>query len=259
MGFEHCECGTLITAMKQIKNGDAIYFYCIRCQLYFDSNYQKLSKQEFEQRKKLDEDLFEQRKKLTEALLELIKKIKESSFPFTQAELLKKNNHSIYFFFKYYPRKRHCNTEQFKQTSHILAIKNNYNYAVEKILPLLRMTIRNDIEIIICVIPSSNKGLEETSIRKIAKNICGINRLDGTSCLVRKYTVPKKHLNGKRNISDEKKSISVENKHIIKDKIIVLLDDITTTGTSMKACTELLLEADAKKVFGLAIAQTVSY
>jgi predicted amidophosphoribosyltransferase len=255
MGFEHCECGTLITVMKQIKNGDATYFYCIRCQLYYDSNYQKLSKQEFEQRKKLDEDLFEQNKKLKDALLELIKKIKEYSFPFAGKELLK-NNHSIYYFFEYYPKWRHINVEQ---TSHILKIKNNYNYAVENILPLLQRTIRNDIEIIICVIPSSNKGLEETSIRKIANDICRINRVDGTSCLVRKYTVPKKHLNGKRNISDEKKSISVENKHIIKDKIIVLLDDITTTGTSMKACTELLLDAGAKKVFGLAIAKTVSY
>ena len=123
----------------------------------------------------------------------------------------------------------------------------------------MNKTIRDDVEIVISVIPSSVEGLAETPIRLVAKELRGGCRIDGTSCLVRKYTVTKKHEGGSRNLIEEIQSLKVQNNDIIKDKVVIVLDDITTSGVSMDASIKLFKEAGARKVYGLAIAKTSDY
>ena len=76
---------------------------------------------------------------------------------------------------------------------------------------------------------------------------------------MRKYTVPKKHDGGYRDIDKEIDSLSIQNEHIIKNKTVIVLDDITTSGVSMKAAINILEDAGAKKVYGFAIAKTSEY
>jgi len=87
------------------------------------------------------------------------------------------------------------------------------------------------------------------------------------NALVRKkYTLPqaktknheirKKSLKNAFEISKEftKKCID-KNKNILKDKIVILVDDVFTTGTTMSEAAKVLRQAGAKEIWGLVIAK----
>lgn len=50
-------------------------------------------------------------------------------------------------------------------------------------------------------------------------------------------------------------SFAVKNPELIKDKTIILVDDITTTGATLKEATWVLKQAGAKKVIGVVVAK----
>lgn len=45
--------------------------------------------------------------------------------------------------------------------------------------------------------------------------------------------------------------------NVVKDKSILLIDDVATTGATMDACAKALLDAGCRQVFGLTLAKTV--
>jgi len=47
----------------------------------------------------------------------------------------------------------------------------------------------------------------------------------------------------------------IKNEEIIKNKEILLIDDIYTTGTTMEECAKVLLKAGAKQVTGAVVAR----
>lgn len=47
---------------------------------------------------------------------------------------------------------------------------------------------------------------------------------------------------------------AVKNEHKIKDKHVVIIDDVMTTGETMRAAREVLIAAGAKKIIGIAVA-----
>lgn len=51
-------------------------------------------------------------------------------------------------------------------------------------------------------------------------------------------------------------AFKVINKKDIKDKIVLIFDDIYTTGSSMQECAKTLIDSGAKQVFGLCLART---
>jgi competence protein ComFC len=57
-----------------------------------------------------------------------------------------------------------------------------------------------------------------------------------------------------QNVQDAFKVNSIEP---IKDKLVVLVDDVVTTGATMNECAKILLDAGAKKVVGYALATPV--
>ena len=50
---------------------------------------------------------------------------------------------------------------------------------------------------------------------------------------------------------------AVQNKGMIKNKNVILLDDVVTSGSTMKECAKKLFEAGARAVIGIALAKTV--
>ena len=60
-----------------------------------------------------------------------------------------------------------------------------------------------------------------------------------------------------RDLQEEIRSLTVRNENIIKDQQVLLMDDITTTGTSLKAGKYVLEQAGAKIVALLALGETI--
>jgi len=110
---------------------------------------------------------------------------------------------------------------------------------------------------VICYVPSSDKDKISTGIRTLCKKLATSDgRIDGTGCVVRHKTVPKAAHGGRRSIDVHINSLKIVDHVLIKDKIILLLDDVTTTGSSLQATKRLLINAGAKKVYCFALAQT---
>ncbi|WP_371218649.1 ComF family protein [Orientia tsutsugamushi] len=71
-----------------------------------------------------------------------------------------------------------------------------------------------------------------------------------------KWTKSQTKLTKKERIKNISGSFRINNSEIIKNKKIILLDDVVTTGTTVNLCTKLLKNAGAKSVFVLCIAYT---
>lgn len=69
-----------------------------------------------------------------------------------------------------------------------------------------------------------------------------------------KWTKPQTLLPRKTRMININGSIDVRNIHYIKDKNVILIDDVMTTGSTVSLCSKLLKKAGAKKVVVLCIA-----
>ncbi len=70
-----------------------------------------------------------------------------------------------------------------------------------------------------------------------------------------KNTIPQARLtNRNRRLQNIKNAFSIKNKEQIKDKIIIVIDDVTTTGGTINEIIKLLKKSGAKKVIGFAVA-----
>lgn len=76
------------------------------------------------------------------------------------------------------------------------------------------------------------------------------------SLLIRTKSIEKLSHGGNRSIQIHYKSMTVADRHNVRGKSILLIDDVRTTGHSLTAGANLLLEAGAKAVHILAIGQT---
>ena len=77
--------------------------------------------------------------------------------------------------------------------------------------------------------------------------------IDGSDYLVRKYSLPK----NTRDIFKQYESLAIRNKGDLRNKDILLLDDVTTSGSSLLAGLGILAEAKPRKLKALAIAKKV--
>lgn len=118
------------------------------------------------------------------------------------------------------------------------------------------------------MVPSHEKGLQYSGIRILAHRLLAYTHpedigssviIDGTNVLERTKTIEKKTDGGMRDIDYELSSLAVRDAHLIKGKQVLLLDDVTTTGTSLSAGKRKLLQAGAKIVIPLALGETWKY
>lgn len=74
-----------------------------------------------------------------------------------------------------------------------------------------------------------------------------------------KYTRPQVELSGEQRILNVKGSFKLKNKNAkFNNKTILLVDDIFTTGATVKECSKLLKEAGAERIEVLVLARTLS-
>ncbi|MCX5842705.1 MAG: phosphoribosyltransferase [Deltaproteobacteria bacterium] len=132
----------------------------------------------------------------------------------------------------------------------------HYNKAIKQFIDLLRSMLSYKDEYVICVMPSHKKGTKPTGIRRIAKELCSPPVINGTNVLSRKFELQKKSTGGARDLQKEIESLTVEDKGVIKDKQVLLIDDVTTSGTSLVAGRMVLKNAGAELVALFALGKT---
>lgn len=164
----------------------------------------------------------------------------------------------IYYLNIYHPyyigAKKHKNPNFDKFSSLILDVKKKEQSAINHFYKHLDSFVRKDCPI--AIVPSSNPENINTGICQIAILLSQHSRINATSCLQRHRKVEKKSRGGNRSIDVDLSTINVNNKEIIKGKNVLLLDDVTTSGNSLYACEQLLLQAGAAKVLKLALGKT---
>ncbi|WP_053058269.1 ComF family protein [Pedobacter sp. BMA] len=146
------------------------------------------------------------------------------------------------------------NFDEFSQR--ILRLKESEEEAMKYFFGKLN-TILSDTEKCICYVPSSDKDKLSTGIRKLCAKLAAANKgIDFTNCIVRHTSIAKAAHGGRRSVQVHLDSLRVTNSELLSGKQVLLLDDVTTTGSSLLACKKLLIDAGASKVYCFALAQT---
>lgn len=113
--------------------------------------------------------------------------------------------------------------------------------------------------VVICTAPSSNPAVEKNGIACVGQILAKRqNRVDGTHVLRRVTDVsniPRKV----RTFDTHFNSIQVQDPELIRDKPVIVLDDVVTREHTLHACGEHIRLAKAKILELRAVARTVYY
>jgi predicted amidophosphoribosyltransferase len=135
----------------------------------------------------------------------------------------------------------------------ILDLKNKKNTGIDYFYNRLAPNLADNFTIV--TIPSHSTENKTSGIEILAKKLCTKNITDGTKILKRTSTIQKLAHGGNRSYNIQYQTIEVTAD--VKNKIILLIDDVKTTGNSMIAAKNKLLQAGAKQVYTLALAHTI--
>jgi predicted amidophosphoribosyltransferase len=136
----------------------------------------------------------------------------------------------------------------------ILDLKNKKDIGINYFYNRLVSNLSDDFVII--TIPSHSTENKISGIEILVKRLCTKNIIDGTKYLRRTATIQKLAHGGNRSYNIQYNTIEVTAD--VKNKTILLLDDVKTTGNSMNAAKNKLLQAGAKQVYTLALAHTIT-
>ncbi len=137
----------------------------------------------------------------------------------------------------------------------ILDLKEGKTNAVDYFYKLLDYEICDNVAI--CVVPSSNAEKIETGMTKLGERLALNNRINKVYYLKRACTIDKLATGGKRSKSVHLNSITTLENMDVSDNIILLMDDVTTSGNSLYACKEILMDHGAKSVEMFALGKAI--
>lgn len=94
----------------------------------------------------------------------------------------------------------------------------------------------------------------------LAKELSKLSNLLYTPFAIKRFrhTTPQAGLSLKQREKNLKKAFSTSNKKIIENKIMILVDDVVTTGATVRSCSQEILNSGAKEVRVLSLARTVN-
>ncbi len=137
----------------------------------------------------------------------------------------------------------------------ILDLKDGKESAVQYFYDLLDREICEDVAI--CVVPSSNSNRTDTGIIRLGSRLAQNKRKDRVYFLKREYSISKLSTGGDRSKQVHVDSIAPLKDLTVEDEIVLLMDDVTTTGNSLYACKEILLREGAKNVEMFALGKAI--
>lgn len=164
-----------------------------------------------------------------------------------------------YYIFDYLPRYR--NEGQFDENSeNIINVKKRDLQAIEYFKNKIIEILNPNQKFVICVIPPSCIKTEISGISLITKEICKTNSnwIDGTEVIKRIKNINQKHNKTKEypKYLTEQESLEITDTEKIKNKCVLLLDDITTRGQAIKITKTELKYAGVNKVISLTLGKT---
>ncbi len=137
----------------------------------------------------------------------------------------------------------------------ILDLKEGKPQAVKYFYNLLDAEICDGVTI--CVVPSSNADKKITGMSQLGEMLAKNKRVNKVYFLQRQNSIEKLAYGGNRDISIHMKSIGTLKEMDVNGDIILLMDDVTTTGNSLYACREILLQNGAEHVEMFALGKAI--
>ena len=137
----------------------------------------------------------------------------------------------------------------------ILDLKEGKQSAVKYFYNLINEEICKDVTI--CVVPSSDADKKESGIGMLGEMLAADGRKNKVYYLQRTKSIDKLVYGGCRDRQVHMKTISTLDSIDINGDIILLMDDVTTTGNSLYACREILMKKGAKTVKMFALGKAV--
>lgn len=139
------------------------------------------------------------------------------------------------------------------------AATGNTSNAVDQFFPNLDKILNPGIPI--AIVPSCKRGEYNPALLKIAERLAENERTDATSLVARHQSIEpsrwKRQNDRPGNTIDEHlASIQIAEPSRVTGKIVLLLDDVVTTGATFMACRKLLLDAGVAEVICLALGRT---
>jgi len=196
--------------------------------------------------------------------------------------MINQTKDGIYYLHNYTPVRRfnYCSEEEVAMSRQIWAYKNKddedtFNTFTNEMMRAIVKITNNSAsdKIALVAVPPSKVGKKSTiaeSIRVMknwydqgfAQSCFGCNKriMDFSTLLTRASNVNTSHEGPRATYDEHKKSIVCSRDRLFRYRaVFIILDDVTTTGTIMNVCKDILIEQGAKKqyMYRLAIAQTV--
>lgn len=157
----------------------------------------------------------------------------------------------------YHPYRQGNNPKFDDYSGLILDFKRGGRDAINEFKKRVDRLLRSNICIV--TFPSHDPENMNSSIETLGHLLSAGARTDGTRCLKRHTWIDKQANGGKRSVDRHVSTIHVHNVDLLAGKPVLLLDDVTTTGRSLKAGEYLLKDAGVSKVYCLALAKTAYY
>jgi|CXWL01.1.fsa_nt_gi hypothetical protein len=139
------------------------------------------------------------------------------------------------------------------------AIFGNKTYAVDQFFLKLDKILNPGIPI--AITPSCEADNRNPALLELVKRLAENGREDATSSLLRHQSITssrqlRQNAYQGNTIDEHLSSIQVTEPSKITGKVILLLDDVVTTGATLMACRKLLLDVGVAEVICLALGKT---
>lgn len=169
---------------------------------------------------------------------------------------LKKNK--INYLGHYHPKRNGTNPNFDDFSQNVLNLKDFDNKSIQSFYENCLRWLNEEFDSIV-IVPSHSPLKTRSGIKLLAKKIAKKKGWsDSTECLERTHEIEKLSFGGNRDIDVQLDSLRVKQIDEIKEKKVIIIDDVTTSGNSLKASKIKLEEAGASEVYMFAIGKTVN-